>query len=120
MVPSPCRLATSTVPSFNSTLRLAMAIPRPVPVTRVEKYGSKILASAASSRPTPVSRIASVTARASAVASSVSSPPPGIACRAFSTTLVIARPTSVGSTERGGSVGGTATTRRMRSSRPIR
>ena len=55
VVPLSRSLATEIVPPLNSTLRLAIGRPRPVPVAFVEKYGSKARASASASIPTPVS-----------------------------------------------------------------
>ena len=63
-VPRPRSLVTAMVPPFSSTLRFAIAIPSPVPVIRVEKYGSKMRASTSGSSPTPVSRMTSCTCEA--------------------------------------------------------
>ena len=55
MVPTLGMLSTAIEPPFISMLRFAIAMPRPVPLTLVEKYGSKIRRRVSASKPTPLS-----------------------------------------------------------------
>jgi len=100
--------------------RFALARPSPEPAVFVEKYGSNARRTASASIPTPVSPIVSSTVSPRSAAVTVSLPPAGIACTAFSTRLVSARAMSVRSICTAGRLDGTLTSMSTRCARPSR
>src|SRR5579871_5545055 len=86
-VPFPGSLVKSIVPSCNCTIRNVIANPMPDPSCLVVKYRRKILSRSSSGIPRPESVIRMPAVSSVANDSKRSSPPSGMACMAFTTTL---------------------------------
>ena len=87
--PTPTRLVTSIRPPCAATMLSLTASPSPVPrpTPRVVKKGSKMRSRISGGMPRPVSRTSPNTWPSETPVCRVRVPPPGIACRAFSTRL---------------------------------
>ena len=85
--PFPTTLSAEIVPPWASTMRLQIESPRPIPWGLVVKRGNQIFVMTSFGIPAPVSEKLTATLSFTLVLFTVSTPPLGIASKAFSTIL---------------------------------